>query len=235
LSKKKAKIGECVHCGKIRPLSKDHVPPKNLFTKPLPSNMIEIPSCSVCNENRSKDDEYFRLILTMREDLTEHEEVQDVFSKVERSFERPFHSGLKYSFLQTVRLAEVITDSGIYCGRVPLYQPDSKRINKVLIPIINGLFYQSKRKRIPDQYLKIWWHIERLSDIKNTDIRTKIINNLRSIPQIEIGNNIFAYRLHHANDDENVIIGIMIFYGRVPFLFATIPQEYGYLIQQKEL
>jgi len=235
MRKIKNKIGECVHCGKIRPLCNDHVPPENLFTKPLPSNMITVPSCNECNKNRSKDDEYFRLILTMREDISEHEEVKKVFTKVERSFERPFYSGLKYSFLQTVNLAELITKSGIYLGKVPLYSPEPERINKVLICIINGLFYKSKGRRIPDQYLKIWWQIDKLSEFKNKDIGIQIINKLRSIPQIEIGNNIFTYRLAHEKDDENVIFGNMIFYGRIPFLFATLPHQYNYLIQQKEV
>jgi len=49
MGKRKNKIGICVYCGKKLPLTKDHIPPKNLYSKPRPSNLITVPCCEKCN------------------------------------------------------------------------------------------------------------------------------------------------------------------------------------------
>ena len=62
MSKKDSrKIGECIYCGKIGPLSVDHIPPKSLFQHPRPNNLITVPSCDDCNKGAQKDDDYFTI------------------------------------------------------------------------------------------------------------------------------------------------------------------------------
>ena len=63
--KKKSKIreGACIYCGVVGTLTKDHVPPRNLFPKPH-LGLITVPSCAGCNGSFKLDDEYFRLAIT---------------------------------------------------------------------------------------------------------------------------------------------------------------------------
>lgn len=49
----------CYLCGGVA-TTKDHVPSKNLFESPLPSNFITLPACVNCNVKFSKDEEWFR-------------------------------------------------------------------------------------------------------------------------------------------------------------------------------
>jgi hypothetical protein len=50
---------QCAYCG--RPATtRDHVPPKKLFTPPLPGNLITVPACDNCNNRASEDDEAFQ-------------------------------------------------------------------------------------------------------------------------------------------------------------------------------
>ena len=51
----------CYLCRKRSGVTSDHVPPKNLFPRPRPSNLITVPCCRECNNRFSKHDEYFRL------------------------------------------------------------------------------------------------------------------------------------------------------------------------------
>ncbi len=55
----------CAYCGVKRGLTKDHVIPKCLFKRPLPSNMITVPACSECNNAKSKDEDYLRDMLVI--------------------------------------------------------------------------------------------------------------------------------------------------------------------------
>src|SRR5216683_2580155 len=49
----------CAYCNQPA-TTRDHVPPKKLFTPPLPGYLITVPSCGQCNHGASDDDEVFR-------------------------------------------------------------------------------------------------------------------------------------------------------------------------------
>lgn len=55
------KVGRCSLCGEDRPVTREHVPPKNLFLAPRPRNTITVPVCERCNHSYHLDDEYFRV------------------------------------------------------------------------------------------------------------------------------------------------------------------------------
>lgn len=60
---KARKIGQCALCGKTHPVTREHVPPKNLFLAPRPRNTITVPVCEQCNHGYHLDDEYFRVYI----------------------------------------------------------------------------------------------------------------------------------------------------------------------------
>ncbi len=61
---------ECYLCGKKASetpegtLTRDHLPPRNLFPDPRPSDLITVPCCQRCNHEAHDDDEYFRLVVS---------------------------------------------------------------------------------------------------------------------------------------------------------------------------
>lgn len=50
-------LARCVYCGAI-PDSRDHVPSRVLLDDPYPENLPVVPSCRVCNNSFSLDEEY---------------------------------------------------------------------------------------------------------------------------------------------------------------------------------
>lgn len=52
----------CIYCDRLAD-SRDHVPPKLLFTRPYPTDLVTVPSCHRCNQGASLDEEYFRILL----------------------------------------------------------------------------------------------------------------------------------------------------------------------------
>jgi len=51
----------CYICYSTKNLTKDHIPPKNLFPSPKPTNLITVWCCRKCNEKFSLIDESFRV------------------------------------------------------------------------------------------------------------------------------------------------------------------------------
>lgn len=53
----------CCYCGNNVATTKDHIPPKSIFTKPRPSDLITVPCCFECNNKVSSIDERFKAYL----------------------------------------------------------------------------------------------------------------------------------------------------------------------------
>lgn len=60
---KRKKVGGCALCGETLPITREHVPPKNLYLPPRPRNTITVPVCEPCNHGYHLDDEYFRVFV----------------------------------------------------------------------------------------------------------------------------------------------------------------------------
>jgi hypothetical protein len=53
----------CAICGYGRATTRDHLPPRGIFPRPLPVRMVTVPACSDCNNGASDQDDRFRLYL----------------------------------------------------------------------------------------------------------------------------------------------------------------------------
>jgi hypothetical protein len=129
----------------------DHVPPKGLFAKPYPT-LITVPSCDGHNSGNSKDDEYFRLALTVRQDIEQQRDAHAAQQAALRALARPQARGLLASFLGNTRAVELRTPGGLYLGNGGLYTPDIRRVCAVAQRTALGLFYHDVGHRLPDEY-----------------------------------------------------------------------------------
>ena len=148
MRKRQQKIGQCIYCGNTRPLTDDHIPPANLFTKPRPNNLIKVPSCFPCNNGSSKDDEDFRLKIAIREDIADHPAAKLILPSVLRSLSKPNKKGFTKALVDSMREFECMTPAGLYIGKGATYDVNNDRINSVATRIIKGLFYHHKHIRV---------------------------------------------------------------------------------------
>jgi hypothetical protein len=224
---KPSRKGECVYCGEIKQLSDDHIPPKNLFAKPRPNNLIAVPSCISCNGDASDDDEYFRLILTLREDTFPHPDVQQILPIVFRSLTKPNKKGFSKSLFQSIKVLNLMTSSGLFIGRHPTYGVDLDRLDRVVQRIVKGLFYHEQKSRLPDHYDAFACSASGLSNLAR-DLKAHIVASIVDPILVQtpktIGNNVFTYRFIFAPEDPNVSAWHLIFYEKVVFLCFTAPR-----------
>lgn len=229
--KKLSKNGQCVYCGQIGLITDDHIPPKNLFSKPRPSNLIKIPSCNKChgqNNQVSKDDEYFRLMVTLREDTADHPEVEKVLPTVLRSLGKPTSQGFTSALLRNRTIVNLRTTGGLYVGMKPAYNVDLQRLDSVAERITKGLFYFEKGFRLPNEYEVFSYSESGFRDITNdfkNDLQEKIIQPLMATELKIIGNNVFSYRVSFTKEDPNTSAWLLVFYDKVAFLSLTLPRE----------
>ncbi len=230
-TRKPRKTGKCVYCGRVRPITIDHVPPQNLFAKPRPNNLIKVPSCSEChseNKQVSQDDEYFRLMLTLREDTATHPDVIQIMPKVIRSLARSDKVGLSKSLLKSIKVVNVRTRKGLFIGRKQAFDVNLTRLENVVGRITKGLFYHEHGYRLPDEYEVFAYSESGMQDLTN-DVKQELqVNILKPLitnaPKI-IGNSVFTYRVAYSDTDKNASAWLFNFYERVTFLGMTLPKE----------
>lgn len=99
---------ECIYCGATEKLTKDHIPPKNLFAKPRPTNLITVPCCQTCNESFSQDDEYLQMIMHTRLETGGHPELLKL-KGLAKSLKRQESIGFHKRIRDSIFTAEVVS------------------------------------------------------------------------------------------------------------------------------
>jgi len=152
----------CTYCRRPRPETRNHVPPKGLFSKPYPADLITIPCCAKCNAAFARDDEYFRVALLTSEWLSELEATQSALDSVARSLQRAEAAG----FAQLIASSFSIRENDSEGTADLVFTLDKPRIFRVVERIIHGLYYHELRRPVPaSQQVLAALHIAEMSDL----------------------------------------------------------------------
>jgi len=218
-------VRSCIYCGATDKLTKDHVPPRNLFPSPQPSNLITVPSCEACNANASKDDEYFRLIITMRRDPGNHAQVRKLLPAVFRGLEKPEKLRFTRAFLKGLKRSEVVTQGGIYLGTAPTYDVDLSRLDRVVQRTVLGLFYHESGRRLsPTHEINSYLPDEiALENEDQLDDLKKLLTWCLGGSHVDIGEGVFSYWFNRVQDDPDSTGWLLRFYEAVHCLCVTAP------------
>jgi hypothetical protein len=130
-------LGECVYCGEQRELTRDHVPPRCLFSKPGPSELITVPCCTHCNGDFQQHDEYFRIAITTGIDREKFPKENADSVRAINKLARPASLRFARSLLET------------YDAKSAQITIDRQRIELVRYRITRGLFFHHKNVRMP--------------------------------------------------------------------------------------
>ena len=220
--------GICAYCGSTKELQDDHIPPRNLFARPRPSNLITVPACKECHTRTSKDDEYFRIKIGLRDDVGTHPNAEANWDAIFRSLKRMKASGLRTRILADIYEVDLKTRSGLYLGKRLAYDVDMNRICQVVERIVRGLYFietmtplgmQNKVRIYTDENLKS----QPAAVIKH--VQHKILAPLSRKNPKTVGGDVFSYR--HQIMDENPIISVWFisFYEKIAFLGMTVPHD----------
>jgi hypothetical protein len=227
--RRKTKPGRiCVYCGSSQGATDDHVPPKNLFPGPKPSDMITVPCCEPCRKPTPKDDEYFRLKVGMCDAAKDHPDAKAAQAAIVRSLQRPEAGGLAKMALGDLRRVETRSPLGLFAGQAIASIVDTRRIHRVVSRTVKGLFWhETGGRRLEDGYDVEVVEKETL-DLGRPDVLQKLHDTialpLSRRPQRVIGNAVFSYRCHIA-DDTSVSMWSLVFYGEKWFIALTGPRR----------
>lgn len=207
----------CAYCGAGAPETADHIPPKNLFSKPFPENLLTVPCCKRCQKGWSKDDEYFRIALLSSSNLADVPAVQPVIDTIFRSFRRPQARGLARLVETSLVEIEQRTEEGIIAGTVPAFKVQGHRLERVGGRIIRALFFEEFNQPLPAT------HVAKASiqqfglDYLWPSIKEVQFAELRSFAADS-----FHYTYATVQEDPFSSVWLLDFFGRLPMVGFTL-------------
>jgi len=220
----KKKNIKCVYCLSNKDLTKDHIPPKSLFAKPRPSNLISVPSCEKCRAKTPNDDEYFKNSLIMRDVVKNHPDVKTLLNSTIRSYKKIGKWKYMLDLLKRTGSIERKSKAGLFLGSRLGVEVDLNRIYNVVNRVIRGLYYYETGDILPTN-IEIRSRITEDFDKNTFSILKKgIIDPLlnRSSPQV-IGNNAFSYIYHIRKENKYISAWVTEYYGKIDFFSMTAP------------
>ncbi len=216
----------CVYCGVRLADTRDHIPPKALFAKPRPSNLITVPSCLACNGSAALDDEYFLFATSSRFDVGDHPDAAEANRSVLRGLALPKKSGLKNLILNITREVQARTSAGIHLGTVGVYDVDLVRLSKVPERNIIGLYYHHFRRPLDRGFRVFAWAWDGIdTELFRVDRSAgRIVSAMLEQPVHRAGE-VLCYRYCILPDNQSMSAWLLTYYKCVHFLGITVPEK----------
>jgi hypothetical protein len=204
----------CALCGVSVATTSDHVPPKNIFPKPRPNDLITVPSCFKCNNIGSKYDEEFRVFLSLQigmENLTS----QNLWKK---GALRSLHHNrrLRRHILDRSWEVDLKTPAGIYLGKQRAVPMPARPHNAVLDRTVRGLYFYHFGEILGP---RVACHVKPL-----TGIPQEISPTLEKMSLGCVGGRAFCYRYGRAVESPLDSLWLLLFYEQYPVLVETKPK-----------
>lgn len=190
----------CCYCGVAEATTKDHIPPKSIFNKPLPSDLITVPCCFECNNDSSKYDELFKAYLGMHVSSFGIEGArlfkQGVIPTVQHNHK------LRNEILSKIEEVEIVTPAGIYMGKAKALLWDSETHEKSIEKLTRGLFFHCYNKILPKHIqIDTYWF-----NSFHSDLTDKLYKHV-------VANGAFIYFENFSEDSEMESMWLYEFYG----------------------
>lgn len=213
----------CVYCGESAQTD-DHVPPKLLFPRPRPSNLITVPSCRSCNAGFETDDEYFRVAIALRRELSDHPEAKGIFAPVIRGLNRPAQRGFARAIVAAVTSKPILTTSGLVVGHAPAMNVELERLRRTARRIVRALHFSDFRERIAGE-LRVWSEDDLVGvpEEVRIEVWSTILHPLYASTKRTIGQDVFSYWAVRDPQVPGASAWLLQFFGEVRFLALTLP------------
>jgi hypothetical protein len=219
----------CVYCGGVDDLTDDHVPPQGIFPKPRPpGGLVKVRACRACNGGASKDDEYFRLMLCLSQDVGESPEAQKHWEPILKSLTREQARGMASALFRSIHPVQAMTWGGVHLGPKIGFDVDLERISRVIERTVRGLHFHELNRR-PAEGSDVLVHCDetliRLPPQALGNARQKIILPLAGVEPKVVAPGVFSYRFLVAQDKPAASAWALTFYERKSFLAIVTPVD----------
>lgn len=160
---KTRKSDVCVLCGKRPAVTVDHLPPKSIFPKPRPNDLITVPACKECNNHRSGLDEEFKVFIGINGG--HGEEGEELFrNQTKRTLD--YNARLKQELISTLDVATLKTPEGVIIGEAPVVKLNADAHDIIIEQMVRGFHFHHSGIILGDKVtIQTNWHRQMTKEI----------------------------------------------------------------------
>lgn len=208
-------LGMCVICGVRNAMTKDHVPPKGIFCKPRPANLVRVPACQVCNNGASGLDEKFRVYLGLH--VSEGGGAAARFFREEAIRTLRYDRKLRETILSKIEPVWMSTPQGIIYDRGFRVLWDSAGHDAIVERTIRGLYFHHFGEILANRAcIKVHWLRE---------LTSEMVDISRGWSLASFGQGECTYKFRRADESPLDSVWIFRFYGAHWASGYTTPQS----------
>ena len=208
----------CVQCAEAEATTNDHIPPKSLYPKPRSNdiNLYTVPTCHSCNSGASKEDEEFKVSMSI-----ETGEFRDNRSQIIDSIARTLGAN------QRVANQVFSTKRNVY----------SQRRSTMLVPAVRVTFSSDNYCKVIKRMIRaLYWRETgnclgkdtEITILPNREINFDLANSLKELmddlkPR-KLNQNSFTYKVYF-DDAGTSVWGMQFFKKHTVFGYAMPPRH----------
>jgi hypothetical protein len=197
--------------------TRDHVPPRGMFPKPLPTDLITVPACHTCNSASSLDDEYFRLVVSACSNDSPQSMVLLNQKILPKTREKPL---LAKRFLKSCARIPEFSPGGICIEQARAVTFDRQRMQAVVNKIVRGLYFRHTGQMLGSNRI-----VEDF--VCQPQLNQEVMERICCLPLFKIGEGtVFSYRYEMPEPQGKESAWFLMFYNdTVLFVAATGPVD----------
>lgn len=211
---------KCAICATGDAVNLDHVPPRSIFPRPRPSDLITVPACAECNAGSSMNDEEFKVALSLLAGI----ETPATLALWQQGALPTFahNRRLHREFLKRFVKVEVRSKGGIYLGTEGAVLIPKAGVHAVLVRTIRGLYYHHFGKALG---ARARCDVQRYEGqgADNPELGQFVMR----LPFKSIANGALRYRYGRAEDSPLNSIWFLLFFDAVPVFGYTMTADDG--------
>lgn len=207
----------CYLCGDKPADTRDHIFPKNLFPRPLPSNLPTVPSCGECNNSLSNDEELFRAFLASGLAFETSLGYRIWTERVRPSLQMN-RRGFKTLLRRLTKEVKLLSPNGISVGNTMRMEVEQERINRVLKKIEMGLYYLDTGQPLPEEVQFVFHYAGHDWQIIKEPPFNKWIQGAK---RVDLGKGVVTCLRNTVQNDPSQSFTCLVFYEVTLFLVLT--------------
>ncbi len=222
---KKEKIGLCIFCGEVLPLTRDHVPPKSFFSKPRPFNLITVPCCYSCNKKYQNLDKrmFSSFAMTLSSEI---EEYKELIERAIRDLKRDtlLNKNIRSRYTPT----DMYTKAGIYLGPTFKVNVDLDDLNEMMIRIVLGIHFNEFKESISQKDFDIVGiDIDKIDEMppESSYLFRKVLTGMDQIDIKSIGKTTFKYKYKRYPELIHSTY-FFSFYSKFNYCYIAMPKNF---------
>ena len=189
-------------------------------------NLITVSACEPCHDGFKLDDEYFRLVLSIRPDVPNETTTKYLLTKTVRSLQYKEAKGLQASVLASIKRLAMHSPAGTYLGEAYGMKLDFRRLNITAQRIIKGFFAHYRKVRLPDTHrVTVYFNdLQKDTSAIETPVIQELLNLLGRAEVYRLGGSIVEIRSIVVDDDQHTTAWFIRMIEAVSFFAFTHPR-----------